>query len=123
MLHQIPFLCQRVSERDRASFHVYKDSQLLISLLILSNQVRLEFIQQLFCASLVKQVPAHWGAQTIFLQHLNEKDFEIYHWENLLKFTYSPYQAITPCLMSVFRLHLRSVSLWWISVISISFQT
>lgn len=107
----------------RATFHVYKDSQLLILLLILSNQVILVFIQQLFCASLVKQVPAHLGAKTIFLQHLNKKDFEIYHWENFLKFTYLLYQAITPHLMSVFWLHLRSVSSLWISVINISLKT
>lgn len=108
MLHQISFLSQRVSEWDRATFHVYKDPQFLISLLILSNQVILVFIQQLFCAFLVKQVLAHLGAQTIFLQHLNKKDFEIYLWESFLKFTDLPYRTITLCLIAFFWLHLTS---------------
>lgn len=76
-----------MSEWDRATFQVYKDSELLILFLISNNQLILVFIQQLFCASLVKQVPAHLGAKTVFLQHLNEKDFEIYQWENFLKVT------------------------------------
>lgn len=60
-------------------FYVYKDSWLLILLLILSNQVILVFIQQLFSVSSLRQVRAHLGAKTIFLQHINKNEFGIYH--------------------------------------------